>query len=105
MSCEPSVEPLSATITSPTIPDRCRYSCALSIQTASVSASLRHGMTMESSTEGEGVGMAVLSVRGSYYYVYGDATAVLSVRGSYYYVYGDATAVLSVRGCVPNRTE
>src|SRR6218665_1867407 len=88
MSCEPSVEPLSATITSPTIPDRCRYSCALSIQTASVSASLRHGMTMESSTEGVGVGMAVLSV-----------------RGSYYYVYGDATAVLSVRGCVPNRTE
>ena len=49
MSCEPSVLPLSATMTSPTIPCSSIARWALSMHVASVSASFRHGMTTDSS--------------------------------------------------------
>src|SRR3989338_6170636 len=49
ISGEPSVDPLSATITSPEIPPSLSARRAFSMQAASVSASLRHGMTMDSS--------------------------------------------------------
>ena len=52
MSCEPSVLPLSATRTSPATPARSRKPRALATQTADASrASLRHGMTIVSSTD------------------------------------------------------
>src|SRR3954469_8088038 len=50
--CEPSVLPLSATMTSPSIPWLAIACCALRMHVASVSASLRHGMTTETSSSG-----------------------------------------------------
>src|SRR5688500_10795830 len=49
MACEPSVLPLSATITSPSIPAASSARSALPTQVATVSASLRHGMTTDTS--------------------------------------------------------
>src|SRR6266699_3825580 len=49
-SCDPSVEPLSATNTSPWIPVRSRKLRPLRTQVATVSASLRHGIRMVSSS-------------------------------------------------------
>ncbi len=46
---EPSVEPLSATTTSPAMPMRSKDSCALRMQIPIVRASFRHGITTESS--------------------------------------------------------
>src|SRR6266511_344205 len=45
ISCEPSVLPLSATTTSPSIPRSFMHCCALATQVANVSDSLRHGST------------------------------------------------------------
>src|ERR1700683_301271 len=47
---DPSVEPLSATITSPRRPDDSNARLALSIQKLTEFASLRHGITTETST-------------------------------------------------------
>src|SRR5271168_3922942 len=49
-STEPSLEPLSAIRISPATPERARNSLALPMQVAMVSASLRHGIRMVSST-------------------------------------------------------
>ena len=49
ISCEPSVEPLSATTTSPAIACLARKALALRMQTASVSASFKHGMRIVNS--------------------------------------------------------
>ena len=49
-STEPSLEPLSAIKTSPATPERARNPWALSMQVAMVSASLRQGMRIVSST-------------------------------------------------------
>src|SRR4051794_10808603 len=49
MSWEPSVEPLSAMMISPTMPVRSRKAWALPIHRASVSASFRQGIRMVSS--------------------------------------------------------
>jgi hypothetical protein len=57
MSCDPSVEPLSATITSPATPLRARYPFALSMHVARVSASSRHGITIDSSIVSVAAGM------------------------------------------------
>src|ERR1700761_4731302 len=48
---DPSVLPLSATMTSPRMPVRRRKPCALVRHCPSVSASLRHGIRIESSQE------------------------------------------------------
>ncbi len=50
MDCEPSVLPLSATMISPLIFASLNARCAFAIQRPSVSASLRHGITTETST-------------------------------------------------------
>src|SRR6266404_2612305 len=50
-SDDPSADPLSATSTSPSMPVRSRKRRALLTQTATVSASLRHGIRMVSSRE------------------------------------------------------
>ena len=55
MSGEPSVLPLSATITSPARPASRRARMAFSMQVASVSASFRQGMTMDTSGIGDRV--------------------------------------------------
>ena len=56
MSCEPSVDPLSATTTSPSTPRRrAATRCALRMQVASVSASFRQGSTTDNSTTAGGV--------------------------------------------------
>src|SRR5262249_27467208 len=44
-SCEPSVLPLSATMTSPLTPSRSRQARALATHVPTVRASFRHGMT------------------------------------------------------------
>src|SRR6266568_685496 len=62
MSREPSVEPLSATITSPAMPNTSSERCALRTQTSSVSASLRHGNTIDNS-------IVLVSVRGTAWFV------------------------------------
>ena len=49
MACEPSLLPLSATRISPRTPWVARKRCAFPMQVASVSASFRHGMTIDSS--------------------------------------------------------
>ena len=63
MSCDPSVDPLSATTTSPTTPSVAKERVALRMQVARVSASLRQGRTTDSSTtpgvDGPGAGLAV----------------------------------------------
>src|SRR6266511_722222 len=43
ISAEPSLEPLSATSTSPSIPARCRKPCAFVTQAPTVAASSRQG--------------------------------------------------------------
>ena len=50
MVCDPSVLPLSAINTSPTMPERARKSMALAMQMPRVSDSLRQGMRIVSST-------------------------------------------------------
>ena len=55
MSCEPSVDPLSATTTSPTTPSAAKERLALRMQVARVSASFRQGRTTENSTAAGGV--------------------------------------------------
>jgi len=63
MSWDPSVDPLSATTTSPTTPSGAKERVALRMQVARVSASLRQGRTTDSSTTagvgGPGAGLAV----------------------------------------------
>src|SRR6185369_4182300 len=63
MSWDPSVDPLSATTTSPTTPSVAKERVALRMQVARVSASLRQGRTTDSSTTagvgGPGAGLAV----------------------------------------------
>src|ERR1700761_3097454 len=59
IDCEPSVEPLSAMTTSPAMPFSRSAALALSMQVARVSASLRQGMTMVSSSGDSMVGDAV----------------------------------------------
>ena len=49
MACEPSLLPLSATTTSPRTPPFARKRWAFSMHVASVSASFRHGITIDSS--------------------------------------------------------
>jgi hypothetical protein len=50
MSTELSVLPLSATMISPAMPASDSAVCAFSMQTDRVSASLRHGITIDTST-------------------------------------------------------
>jgi hypothetical protein len=63
MSWDPSVDPLSATTTSPTTPSVAKERDALRMQVARVSASFRQGRTTDSSTTpgvvGSGAGPAV----------------------------------------------
>ena len=63
MSWDPSVDPLSATTTSPTTPSVAKERVAFRMQIARVSASLRQGRTTDSSTtagvDGPGAGLAV----------------------------------------------
>src|SRR5215510_10944832 len=55
MACEPSVLPLSATITSPAILYSHNACCALTMHVARVSASFRHGITIDTSRAQEAV--------------------------------------------------
>jgi hypothetical protein len=50
MPCEPSVEPLSATMTSPSMLADSNAASAFRMQVSSVSASFRQGMTTDTST-------------------------------------------------------
>jgi hypothetical protein len=70
MVCDPSVEPLSATITSPEIPCSDRQRCAARMHASSVRASFRQGMTNETSSSvagacicGEALGVIVVIVK------------------------------------------
>src|SRR5690349_1007600 len=66
MSWDPSIDPLSATTTSPTTPSVAKERVALRMHAARVSASLRQGRTTDSSTTAEvGDPAAVLAVCGA----------------------------------------